>query len=902
MRCEAPRLPRLPQIVSTLLLAVVASGARAEKAPARLDHAAIPTAESVQLTLDPAKPDYSGTATITLQVRERTDALRFHARALTIDSATLTHAAAQAVDSGRPAGPARAVAVQAIEKLDPDQVRVRLSHALEPGAYTLTLRFHNRFNVRAVALYRVVTGGTGYLFTQFEDTEAREAFPCWDEPEFKIPWKLALTVPAADLAVSNTPVAGETPSGAMKTVRFRATRPLPSYLIAIAVGPFESVPIKGLSVPGRVITVRGASAMAGEAARVTPGILRSLEKYFGRPYPYEKLDLIAAPEFLYGAMENAGAVVFADRRLLIDPRAANPDQRREIIGVIAHELAHQWFGDLVTMKWWDDLWLNESFASWMATKVMDDVHPESHSGITTLYSVERAFATDSRLSTRAMRGKVEDRTSLGQTANELTYNKGEAVLTMFEGWLGAPRFRAGVLEYLKAHEWRNAEGRDLWLALGRQSGDDIDAAMSSFLDQPGVPLVTVEPAGGGRVKLSQNRFLTAGAQANPAEHWRIPVILRYPANGELRTLRVWLTGADTVADLGLASAPGWIMPNAGASGYYRWSVPEAMLDSLAGPARPRLTPREKIDVIANLTAHLRAGSLRGTRYLQLVAGLADDPSPEVVREAVDALNDVHLALTTPRAAPFFGGYLRGTFEPTLRRYGLRPGPHEPLGVSLMRPALMHLLAGAGRDARVLIYAESLSHAYRADPGSIPPSLIEPAIVLGAARGDRAMFDDYRHRFETTRIPIERTYYLAGLGSFRAPALREAALDYALHGPLRPQETLQIPGAMSLTSLGGETRGAGSYSDDVAQWMLDHFAELAAKMPPNFTTRIVGLGGGCDRARAQLLHEYFQQPGHSVIGIDQTLRRLEDAIDECSNLYAREALGIEHRFLSIDSAQ
>ncbi|HEY6866799.1 MAG TPA: M1 family metallopeptidase, partial [Candidatus Eisenbacteria bacterium] len=370
-----------------------------DSAPPRLAHDAVPTREEVELALDPDSTSYRGRVAIALDVKAATREIRFHARGTEIDSVALRRAG-------------RAIAIAAVERLAPDQTRLRLGQPLTPGPCDLAITFHKPYNTRAVSLYRVVTGGRSYLFTQFEDTEAREAFPCWDEPEFKIPWRVTLTVPAGDLAVSNTPVERESPAGRVKQVRFAETKPLPSYLIAIAVGPFESVPITGLGMPGRVITVQGAAGMAAEAVRVTPGIIRSLERYFGRPYPYEKLDLIAAPEFLYGAMENAGAVVFADRRLLIDPRAASPEQREMLTGVVAHELAHMWFGDLVTMKWWDDLWLNESFASWMATKVVDDVNPDVHSGTTRLLTVQRAFATDSRLSTRAMRAQITGATSL----------------------------------------------------------------------------------------------------------------------------------------------------------------------------------------------------------------------------------------------------------------------------------------------------------------------------------------------------------------------------------------------------------------------------------------------------------------------------------------------------------
>jgi alanyl aminopeptidase len=872
------RAARSTSATATHTAKVPTSAASPDSAPPRLSKDAVPTFESVDLTLDPEKPDYHGNVVVLLTVAKPTNELRFHARAMTLDRATLE-------------GPDGPIAVTSIQKLVPDQARLRLAKSLAPGAYKLWIEFHNLYNTRAVSLYKVVTGDHAYLFTQFEDTEAREAFPCWDEPEFKIPWSVSLQVPDADLAVGNTPIVARTNLGAMKRIEFKRTPPLPSYLIAIAVGPLETVPITGLSIPGNVITVQGATSMAAEAVRVTPGIVRSLEAYFGRPYPYEKLDLIAAPEFLYGAMENAGAIVFADRRLLIDPRSVSPAQRRSLIGVVAHEIAHQWFGDLVTMKWWDDLWLNESFASWMATKVEDDVVPEERNGVTTLFGIERAFTIDSRPSTSAMRGKIVGAMSLGQTANDLTYNKGEAVLTMFEGWLGRDAFRSGVLDYLKAHEWGNAEGRDLWHALGKTSGDDIDAAMSSFLDQPGVPLVTVEPLDGGRVRLRQSRFLTL-----PGEHqeslWRIPVILRYPARDGVKTRRAWLTQADTVVDLGVAETPAWIDPNAGASGYYRWSVPDPMIDALVSISDRALTSRERIDLIANLTAGLRAGRLHGDRYLQWIARLADDPSPEVTRAALEAINATRVPLTTPRDAAMFATFIQHTLTPALKRFGMEPAAGESLGVTLMRPLLLRMLAVAAHDTNVIAYAERLGRAYRNDPTTVPPSLVETGVVIGATRGDAATFEDYRKRFEATRVPSERTLYLAGLGSFADPTLRKQALDYALSGPLRPQEPLVIPSNMSFNSLGPEDRGALLYPDDVAQWMMDHFAELSAKTPPNFATRIMGLGAGCTPERLATLRAYFADPSHRVLGGDYTMKRMSDAFQECAGMNERESERVE----------
>jgi alanyl aminopeptidase len=842
----------------------------------RLGRDVVPTREAVRLVLDADKSDYTGTVSVALQVKRATSAIRFHARALTVDAVTLT-------------GPKGAVRVKEIDKPRPDQARATLATPIEPGAYMATITFHNNYNTRAVSLYKVETGGHSYLFTQFEATEAREAFPCWDEPEFKIPWQLRLVVPSAHMAVSNTPIATEAPAAnGMKLVTFQETRPLPSYLIAIATGPLESVEIPGMSVPGRVITVQGQTALAAEAAKVTPPILKALEDYFGRPYPYEKLDLIAAPEFLYGAMENAGAVVFADRRLLVVPGATSAEQERSLTGVIAHELAHMWFGDLVTMKWWDDLWLNESFASWMATHVMDRVFPETHSGMLSLIGYQRAFATDSRLSTNAMRQKVESADNLNQMANDLAYQKGEAVLTMFEGWLGVPTFRSGVIAYLKAHEWSNAEGQDLWNSLSQASSQDIGAAMSTFLDQPGVPLVRVEPAADGSVRLTQRRFLTSGAIAPTAQLWRIPVSLRFAHDGKIETKRVWFTDSVATVSLGIAHAPDWIYPNAGASAYYRWSVPGPMLEKLATSARTSLEPAERMGYILNLTALLRAGEVRGDDYLSRIGRFADDPAPEVISTLIDMLNETRVSLIPAGEEDAFAGWLRVTFDPTLHRIGLRKTEGEPLGYSFTRPLLIRFLGDAGRDRHVVAYAESLGHAYLQNPNSIDPSLVEVSITLPALRGGRELFEEYRKRFESTRVPNERTLYLAGLGSFRDPTLRASALDYALKGPLRPQEVLQVPQAMAVNALGAEWRGAATYPDAVFDWTRTRYPEIASHLPPNFLVRVMTLSQGCGDDRLAASRAFYSEPAHQILGGERAMERMTDATRDCVSLRDREA--------------
>ena len=348
---------------------------------------------------------------------------------------------------------------------------------------------------------------------------------------------------------------------ARRTVVFKRTPPLPSYLLALAVGPFDTVPITGMSVPGRVVTVKGKGGLAAEAARVAPPLLGALERYFGRPYPFEKLDLLAVPEYWPGAMENPGAITFADQILLIDPAGASVAQRRLLIEVTAHEIAHMWFGDLVTMAWWDDLWLNESFASWMGDKVTQEAFKETEVETRSVEGAQKAMNTDARLTTRAIRQPVGAMDNLLQAADELAYQKGEAVLGMFEAWLGPDVFRQGIRDYLAAHEWGNATAADLWSALSKASGQDVGKPMATFLDQPGVPVVSAMIVDDGKsVRLSQQRFVGAGVKAPPAQ-WQIPVGVKFSDGGVVQTKTFLLTSASQDFKLGVKNkVVDWIHP------------------------------------------------------------------------------------------------------------------------------------------------------------------------------------------------------------------------------------------------------------------------------------------------------------------------------------------------------
>ena len=857
---------------AAVVLLVLAAPAAADTPPAppgsghRLGTDVVPVFEAIRLTADARKPDYTGSVRIELDVRKPVSAFSLHARDIEVSSVSLT-------------GPAGAVDVR---HGGGDRGRLDLATAspLRPGRHVLEIEFSNEYDTQATGLYKVVVGGDAYLFTQFEADDARQAFPCWDEPAFKIPYEMTVVVPEADQAVSNTLPVSDTVKDGQRTVVFGRTKPLPSYLLALATGPLEFVPIPGMSVPGRVVTVKGASAMAGEAVRTTPPVLAALERYFGRPYPYEKLDLIAVPEFWPGAMENAGAVTFRDTVLLLDSRGASAAERRLLVEISAHELAHMWFGDLVTMEWWDDLWLNESFASWMGNKVSAETFPEFGTQVEAMAGTQFAMSTDARLSTRAIRQPVSSLDNLLQSADELAYQKGQAVLAMVETWVGPEVFRRGVLDYLTAHEWRNAVAADLWNALSRAAGKDVAGVMATFLDQPGVPLVTVDAVEGNRVRLSQRRFANQGVSP-PATTWRIPVALKYETGGAMRTRVVLLSGpSDTVT---LEGPVAWVHPNADERGYYRWSVPAATRRAIAEGGERVMSVRERVGFVGNASALLDAGSLRGDEFLELLLPFARDPEPPVVAAVLDSLQKVKRAFVTPDLETTFAGYVRRLLAPSLERIGMERRAGEAEGVSLLRPDLLLWLGRDGRDPAVLAYAAKVTAAYLNDPAGADPSIAGVALKLRALSGDRALFDEYRRRLEAATVPADRERFLTALGYFRAPELVEEALRFAAAGPLRPQEMFEIPQAVG-TAVAEEARPY--------RFVTENYEAIRAKLPPMFLVFMTHFANGCSEERARQASAFFSEAPHSVPGTDKEMAKVAEGVRDCASLRSREGAVVE----------
>lgn len=836
-------------------------------AATRLGTDVVPRFQSVELRLDADEDDYTGSTRIELEVRAATDRFRLHAEDMTRQVLRLT-------------GPDGNVALT-FEMLDGNIIEVTTRKPLTAGeAYTLDIEFSSPFNTQAIGLYRMEHGGAGYAFTQFEPDDARLAFPCWDEPSFKIPFQLTVTVPEHHIAVSNTPVEAETLADGWRTFRFATTPPLPSYLIALATGTLETVPMPGLGVPGRVVTVKGQSHLAGLAVEMAPPILHALETWFGRKYPYKKLDFIAIPEYWPGAMENPGAVTYADRILLVDPDAATIGARRRLASVIAHELAHMWFGDLVTMEWWDDLWLNESFADWMGDQIAHETFPSFRLDLSTLRAAQNIMSSDARPSTVPIRRPVESTDNLLQDVG-LAYSKGKTVLNMFEAWVGPETFRRGVLAYIEANAWGNAEAQDLWGALDEASGKDLSTALASYIEQPGFPLITIAAVEEGKVRIRQERFRNDGVESDNLV-WKTPILLKYAGPDGIHTQSVMLDKQTQIVQLEGVSAPAWIYPNAGGSGYYRWSAPPDMLRLMSEEATAVLSAGERIEFLGNISALLDAGNIDGETYLATLKGFASDDEPLVASSLLGELGAVEMAFIPSELEGAFAAYVSETLGPALALVGMEPRPGEDETVGLLRPQLLNWLGAKAGDKKVLSFAATRTRAYLENPESLDPSLVGVVLRLAARQGDAALFDAFRRRFEAAAVPADRGRYLAALGSFQEEKLIKKALAYTLEGDLRANELFTIPGTVS---------GSPGGRDRIYQWTKENFDAIAKRLPPQFISFLPFVAGGCSSERLADARTFFSEPSRVAAGTESRLQRVAEQVEDCVRLRAREGAAV-----------
>jgi len=885
----------------------------APRSDGRLPPEVRPVGYALDLVIDPATPRFSGHARIKVQIATPVRALILHAKGLEVRRATV---------KTRPHGELTAIATlrkAAGSKGEPEELVLALDRPIGPGEAEMDLDYDGPFGEKMRGLYRAQDHGAWYAFTQFEPTDARRAFPCFDEPAFKTPFDVAITVPQDLVAFANMKERQRQPRAAAGQVRFEfeTSPPLPTYLVALAVGTFDVVagaadgispgphpnaPASAAPLDVRIIATHGKSPLAGSALSATLGLLGPLSRYFQSPYPYGKLDLVAVPAFGSGAMENAGLLTFREERLLLDARASLAS-RLGSASIIAHELSHQWFGDLVTMAWWDDLWLNEAFATWMADKAVDEHRPATRARLQALAGKSRVMSEDSLSTARRIRNPVGSTSAALEAFDGVTYVKGRAVLAMTEAWLGENTFRDGIRRYLNQHAWGSATAGDLYAALSEASGErPVARVMDAFTTQTGFPVVdaTLECPGslagrsdkGAVVRLTQREYRTLDRKAEASDKlWQIPVCVAFSADdlaahGAVKLDRQCALMEAREARIELkvtVRCPALLYANAGEDGYYRVQLDRERLAQLASLLE-RLPEPERFGVVSNAFAAVRSGDLPASTFLALVSKLATDHSRLVWSEAIDALWSIDRALITDQARPAFARFVRALAAPTVRRLGWREAPNETDDDHFLRESVLHLAGDLGEDAGVLARADRLARQWLATSAgarggaavaAVSNDVARVALPLAAKHGDEALWQQMAGVLRKTSTPEARLLALSGLTAFEDGGLVERTLALVLDGTIKPQDLRYVFPAMALRRASREPALA---------WLQAHFDEIAPKIPSAMVGRVIAsVAGVCEGDRVRALEAFFRAHTAEVEGVAKDLRQSVESALRCSAL-------------------
>jgi aminopeptidase N len=768
-------------------LSCVAPAARAAAtgaAPAttQLPRGVRPTHYDLTLMPDAKSASFSGHVTIAIDVARPTRRITLNAADLDFKAATLASGTAAQL-RGEAAAPVAAVPQIGIDA--PAQTATfTFDRPIARGSYLLTLDYTGRIGRQTFGLfvidYETTVGQERALYTQFENAEARRVFPCWDEPAYKATFELEAVVPSGQMAVSNMPVALERELGdGRKRVRFAPSPQMSTYLLFFASGDFDRAVTRVGSTELGVITRRGALSQAAFVLDASATLLRLYNDYFAVPYPLPKLDNVASPgsSQTFDAMENWGAIFNFERAMLLDPSIATETTRQRVFTVVAHEMAHQWFGDLVTMLWWDDLWLNEGFASWLETRATERIHPEWNAQLDAVEGREDAMARDALASTHPIVQHVVSAEAANQTFDSITYQKGEAVIRMLEGYVGADAWRAGVRRYIAQHAYGSTVSDDLWRAVEAAAGKPVMAIAHDFTLQPGVPLIRVTQSacidGRTTLELAQGEFSKDRPQKK-ALRWRVPVIAASLAAAA--PVRQLVSGGKATLSV---SGCGPVIVNAGQSGYFRTLYGPAQFAALAAQFAA-VAPIDQLGMLSDSWSLSLAGLQPVSDVLDLANAVPADADPKVtgqVAAILDGLNDYYYAGDPERRARF-RRYAAPRLSPALARIGWARQAGEASAVGILREQLIGTLSALG-DPGVIAEARRRYAARGSDPAAVPAELRLAITGVVARHADAQAWDELRAAANAEKSPLVRDKLYFLLGSTEDEGLARRALDLAL---------------------------------------------------------------------------------------------------------------------------
>jgi puromycin-sensitive aminopeptidase len=705
------------------------------------------------------------------------------------------------------------------------------------GTARLSLDFRGEILARLRGFYRSTKDGARYAATQFEAADARRAFPCFDEPAFKARFALTLDIPADLVAIANGPVIRETDlGGGRKEVEFAETPPISSYLVAYTVGPYEATPVTTTRTgwPVRVFLPRGMAAKGIYARDAHARSLEYLEDYTAIPYPYTKVDAIGVPDFEAGAMENPGAITYRLTAIAADAERASTPSLKGIYYTAAHELTHMWWGDLVTMAWWNDLWLNESFATFVGYKVVADLVPEWGMWRDFVATLVRPFNLDALASTHPISFEVKNAKQATERFDVITYWKGAGVVRMIEGFLGAEAFRTGVRAYLARYREANATADDFWRELGTASGRDVATIANAWITRPGHPLLRF--AGhGGRIEVRQQRFFAdPDAPPDPSgATWPTPLVIKHGRGATAAETRVLVDGAAQTIELPDAD---WFFPNGDGAGFFRFALDDAALQRLVQVVQSALNPAERLTLVGNQWALVRACKADVAQFFTVLGGYHEETDRAVLSAITERLYWLATHVVDDATRPRFERFVADFMRPHVEALGWDPRPGESADDRLRRATAIAALGELAGDAAIISEAKARLSRYLGDPASLDANLASAVVTIAARHGDADLYQRYLERKRAAaNDPEDEQRFLFGLTAFEHPELVDRSLAMTLTDEVRPQDRAHL-----------FARLLGTRASRIATWQFvrDRWDALAAHLDPMLQQNII-------RALAQL---------------------------------------------------
>ena len=811
-----------------------------ETTPGKLPKDVLPKSYDIQLKPNIEKLTFSGSETVTLDVRKPVKTITLNVNTVTIASAKLSKADGKAEQYAR-------------ITIDPPKETATLAFDTEipSGQHLISVDFTGKINEAPKGLYyaRYQEQGSSakkiMLGTNMEPSDARRMFPCWDEPSFRAKFRLGATLPANFTVVSNMPVESEKKIGAEKEVRFAETPRMSSYLIVLCAGELDAIYGEADGTKIGIVTTKGKAGMGRYALESAEKILKYYNEYFGEKYPLPKLDLIAVPGGFGGAMENWGGITFYESYLLFDPANSSETTKQNIFNLIAHEIAHQWFGDLVTMAWWDNLWLNEGFASWMGTKCLDHFNPQWHIWLRSSANKQRAMKTDALSATHPIQQPVKTESEAQSAFDEITYQKGQSFLRMLESYLGEQDFRAGIRSYIRAHRLSNSTTADLWNALANSSNKLVAPIAASWIEQPGLPLVLMNSKESG-ITVSQEPFTVH--QKSPKQlEWKIPIAYR-DVSSTANSARVFLLEQKSATLSGIQPSQN-VKLNTGDVGYFRTQYDGAHFEKLVASA-PQLPEADKVNLASDAWALVQADRGSILDYFKLVETLREENGLalwEQITATLSAIDFLYLE-NSERAA--FQAYGRSLLKPVFDRVGWEPKKGEEVTTGLLRTKLITKLSEFG-DEDVIASARERFKKFVADPNTLPPDLRPAVLNVVGRHADQETWDKLHELGLKTQSIEEKGNFYDAMAAALRPELAKRTLSLSLTDEMPASEATFL--VYSVATDGEQPKIAWDFAQTNRE-KLD--AKLSAMAVVRFVPYV--MRGFSDARRATELETYAQK--------------------------------------------